>query len=303
MFSKKSRNISLIISICLMFLFMFSMSIQAEETDKETDKKIKALKEKIKEKGYSFKIGRTRVSHIPLKKLCGLKKIKDWEKKGKFDKGIRAKKEALPSSFDWRTSGKVTPVKDQGSCGSCWDFATLGSYEGAVAVFLNKLVDLSEQYLLDCNSHGYSCDGGWWVFDDLTNGIPLESCYPYKASVESCKQTCPKNYPLSEWYYVGKTAGVPRINDIKGAIYDHGPVAVAVHVNSYFQHYTGGIFDACTSGSVNHGVVLVGWNDNGKYWILKNSWGTGWGENGYMKIKYRCCKIGYAAAYGVPQIP
>lgn len=300
MLAKKLRFKGVVASLCLISLFMVGMAFQSEETDKETDKKIKILKGEIKKKGYSFKVGRTQVSHIPLKKLCGLKKLKDWDKKGKFEKAIRAKKEALPSSFDWRTSGKVTPVKDQGACGSCWAFATAGSYEGAVAVFQGDLADLSEQYLLDCNSHGYSCDGGWWVFDDLTKGIPLESCYPYKARKETCQQACPKYYPLSEWYYVGRAAGVPSTNALKSAIYDHGPVAVAVHVNSYFHHYTGGIFDACSSGNVNHGVVLVGWNDNGKYWILKNSWGNGWGENGYMKIKYRCCKIGYAAAYGVP---
>jgi C1A family cysteine protease len=297
MITKMSGKKSLFINICLISLFMFAVSMQADKTEDE----IKKLQNVIKEKGYSFTVGRTGVSHIPLEKLCGLKEPKDWRKKGKFDEGKRLRKVTLPSSFDWRSRGYVTSVKNQGGCGSCWAFATIGSYEGAIAVQFGSTNNLSEQYLLDCNTKGYSCSGGWWDFDDMRNGTPKLSCYPYTAVKAACKQTCPKFYPVSTWYYVGSSHGVPNVDDIKNAIYDHGPVAVAVYVDSHFQHYTGGIFDACTPGTVNHGVVLTGWDDAGGYWILKNSWGTGWGENGYMRIRYNCSSVGYASAYAVPK--
>ena len=300
---KKFNKRNILIFLVLIFIFVFVKSIQPQEVKE----KIQMMQMEIEQKGYLFTVGMTSVSKIPLEKLCGLKEPVEWEKKGIYDKSMETisaemvtEKIALPQSFDWRTYGKVTGVRDQGNCGSCWDFATIGSYEGAIAVFLNRSVNLSEQYILDCNSHNYNCMGGWWVFDDLKNGVPLETCYPYTAVKGSCKQTCPKFYPLENWYYVGG-GGMPSIDAIKYAIYNYGPVAAAVYVNSYFHNYTGGIFNACTTGNVNHGVVLVGWNDIGGYWILKNSWGTNWGEMGYMRIKYECCKIGYAAAYGIPK--
>jgi C1A family cysteine protease len=299
MFTKIFRGKNFIIGISLIFLIMFIVPLQADKTDDE----IKMLQQAIKEKGYSFNVGRTSVSEIPLEQFCRLKEPKDWREKGKFDEGQRVKAVQLPSKFDWRTRGYVTSVKDQGDCGACWAFATIASYEGAIGVNFGSTTDLSEQYLLDCNTKYYKCGNGWLDFDDMMNGTPKLSCYPYTAVQAPCKTTCPKFYPVSEWYYVGSSSGVPSVDAIKSAIYNYGPVACAVYADSYFKNYTGGIFDACTTDTVNRCVTLVGWNDDGGYWFLKNSAGTGWGENGYMRIKYGCSNVGYAAAYARPALP
>lgn len=292
---RKFKNKGLIIVICVVVCLAFVLALQA---DKRADK-YKRANAKLKRLGYRFTVGETSVSNIPLEYLCGLKEPGNWRKRGKFD-GVTESTRALPSSFDWRDQNKVTSVKNQGSCGSCWAFGTMASYEGAIAVNGGPLENLSEQFLLDCNSHGYSCSGGWWVFDDMYNGVPKESCYPYVAYKQSCQSGCTKYYPMTAWYYVGSSSGVPSTSAIKQAIYDHGPVAAAVYATSALQNYTGGIFDYCQSGSVNHAIALVGWNDSSGYWIMKNSWGTGWGESGYMRISYGCNQIGYAAAYGIP---
>ena len=239
---------------------------------------------------------------MSLDQLCGLKVPENWQQMGKFedDYFVRETRETPPASWDWRDYGKVTGVRNQGSCGSCWAFGMLGSYEGILAIDGQGLQDLSEEFLVRCNTHNYGCNGGWWCYDDMYNGIPLESCYPYTATDGTCSYSCPLLFPVDDWYLVGSSSGVPPISDIKQAIYDHGPVAVAVYVNSAFQYYTGGVFNSCQSSSPNHAVVLVGWDDTNSCWIMKNSWGTGWGESGYMRIAYGCSNIGYAASYALP---
>ena len=114
--------------------------------------------------------------------------------------------------------------------------------------------------------------------------------------------TCPYDheYTINGWAYIGTSYGVPSTSAIKQAILTYGPVSAAVCVTSAFQGYTGGVFNACSPGTVNHAVVLVGWNDaqgTQGVWILRNSWGTDWGEDGYMYIEYGCSSIGYSACY------
>ncbi len=260
---------------------------------------IDEMRMEIERTGKTFEVGITSVSDKKIDELCGLKEPKDWRETGVFDGGYQ-QEATLPASYDLRALGKVSGIRNQGSCGSCWAFGTLASYEGAILFNGGANEDLSEQFLLDCNSQGYSCNGGWWVFNELTNGAPKESCYPYVAYKQNCQTGCTKYYPLSAWYYVGSSSGVPSVTDIKNAIYTYGVVGVAVYVDSYFQSYTSGVFNGSASGSVNHAVALVGWDDAGGYWIMKNSWGTGWGESGYMRIAYGSQQIGYAACYGIP---
>ena len=182
MIFKKFKNRKLIILLLLISIFTFGKYLQSQNVVQNVDEKIKLLQMEVQEKKYNFTVGKTSVSALPLDLICGLKEPVGWQQKAVFDKGLTVpKKLGLPLNFDWRTSGKVTPVKNQGSCGSCWDFGTIGSYEGVIACTFGELVDLSEQYILDCNSSNYSCQGGWWAFSDLANGVPLESCYPYTA--------------------------------------------------------------------------------------------------------------------------
>jgi hypothetical protein len=286
---------SFLLGVC--FVFIFSMVFVYGD-----DAEIQRLRAQGQKEGWTFTVGKTSVSDIPLENLCGLVIPKNWKKKGNFDGGAPEGLLALPSSFDWRDYGKVTSVKNQGSCGSCWDFATIGSYESAILVSGGPSENLSEQWLLDCNSQGYSCSGGWLDgFSNMYNGVPRESCYPYVAYKQSCKTSCTKYHPMDAWYYVGNSSSVPSTTDLKNAIYNQGGIAVAVYANSAMQNYTGGIFNSCASYSPNHAVMLVGWNDSGGYWIMKNSWGTGWGESGYMRIPYGCSNIGYSASYGIPE--
>jgi C1A family cysteine protease len=284
---------SVLLSFCLVFIFSMVL-LHGDENE------LQRLRAQGQEEGWTFTVGQTSVSDKPLSAITGLKIPKQWWKNAPFDgRGDQEGLEAVPSTFDWRNYGKVTSVKNQGSCGSCWAFGMLGSYEGALLVADQGSQNLSEQYLVRCNTYGYGCGGGWWCFDDMYNGIPKESCYPYTGSDGSCNHSCTKYFPVDSWYHVGSSGGVPSTSALKQAIYDQGPICVAVRVTSAFQNYSGGIFNSCSSGSVNHAVVLVGWGSN--YWIMKNSWGTGWGESGYMRITFGCSSIGYAACYAIPE--
>jgi len=217
----------------------------------------------------------------------------------------------LPSSFDWRTQGKVTSVKNQGACGSCWAFGTVGVMESAILRAGGPTTDLSEQYLINCNNDGYSCNGGWWAHDYHKNkyispqtqaGAVLESALPYKASNGSCSQAYSHPYRLTSWASIAGYS-VPSVDQIKNAIYNYGPVAVAVCVGNAFQAYSGGVFSTNECSKVNHAVVLTGWDDSTQSWIMKNSWGTSWGESGYMRIRWGISQIGYAASYVIYNLP
>ena len=204
----------------------------------------------------------------------------------------------LPTSFDWRTQGCVTSVKNQGANPDSWAFAVLGSYEAAILVDNGPKEDLSEQFLVDSFGGLYNYVGGNWGLNLMMNGTPRGDSYTAGGLADL--PGCFKGYPLSCWLYVDTATTVPTNDAIKQAIYYHGPVCAAVCVGTAFMNYTSGIFNRNETGTVNHGVVLVGWNDDLGCWILKNSWGTSWGESGYMRIAYGCSQVGYGAAYGIP---
>jgi len=221
-------------------------------------------------------------------------------------------KKALPASVDWRTKGVVTPVKDQGSCGSCWAFSVSGVLEGQHALATKKLVSLSEQNLVDCSKQqgNFGCGGGWpfdsyeYVIRD-SEGLDTEASYPY-AGVD---QTCAYN-PST----VGATATAFAIltpdNEagLQDAVANVGPISVCINANGNFMSYEGGVFDdsTCTSDfdSIDHCVLAVGYGTDsasGKdYWLVKNSWNTSWGDKGYIKMvrnKMNQCAISTLASY------
>ncbi|MFQ6102374.1 MAG: C1 family peptidase [Anaerolineae bacterium] len=224
--------------------------------------------------------------------------------------------QGLPSAYNWCDEhGGCTPIKDQGQCGSCWAFATVGPLEAHLQA-AGQMTDLSEQYLVSCNieSPKYGCDGGWFAHDYHLNEIPpnetqagavLESAFPYVASDVPCSGPYNHPYRIASWHYVGSWSGIPSVDAIKQAIYDHGPVAAAICAGNEFQDYDGGVFqtDETCDYTINHAIVLVGWNDSEQAWILRNSWGTGWGESGYMRIQYGVSQVGYAANYVIYNIP
>ena len=307
------------ISISLLFLIIsvlvFGQQLDETLAPQAVKIQLQKLTQEIEKKHYSFTVGYNTAHAYKLTELCGLRIPANWWASAK-DKSIKVMKPqmlkveslALPSTWDWREHNGVTEIRNQGSCGSCWAFGTIGSFESLLKIKQDTTVDLSEQYLVSCNEWDWGCNGGFWAHDMLVNpGAVLESEFPYTASDIPCGG--PYNHPfkLSGWSYVDGEDKIPTVDKLKEAIYNYGPVCAAVYVGDAFQSYTGGVFDKDESKSSgwfncsgpkqpNHGINLVGWDDSKGAWILKNSWGPGWGESGYMFIKYGISMVGYAAA-------
>jgi C1A family cysteine protease len=196
---------------------------------------------------------------------------------------------ALPASVDWRAKGAVTPIKNQGQCGSCWAFSTTGSLEGIYFISKGNLLSFSEQQLVDCSgSYGNEgCDGGWpfWALEYTeSQGIELESTYPYTA----VDGTCAYNSSAVQYNNAGY-GNVTKNNEVALATaLVNQPISVCVEADqSVFQLYTGGIITSASCGTqLDHAILAVGYSTQGKqeYWIVKNSWGTSWGLAGYVYI-------------------
>jgi len=204
-------------------------------------------------------------------------------------KNVRPKriKSNAPSAHDWRDHGVINAVKDQGHCGSCWAFGAVGSVEAAWARAGNGLEVLSEQELVDCGMG--DCDGGWVdrAYDTIINkeGLNSEMDYPYEARNGQCRFDDSKvKATISDYTRVYGNIMDPE--DIADSVYDNGPHAIYVYANSNFQRYSSGIFDdpLCSKSSYNHAIVNVGYDKSEQFWIVRNSWTTSWGEDGYMRI-------------------
>ena len=208
---------------------------------------------------------------------------------------------ALPAKFSWKDEGKTTPIRNQGSCGSCWAFSMSATMADVLEIFGDVIdADLSEQYLVSCQTEYYGCRGGWMEFRMfLENGNVWETDFPYKAKDLACPNNLSYHHKIKNWGYVAGSSSIPDPELLKRAIYTFGPVSVAVAAVGDFMNYSSGIYNGSASGGLNHAVNLVGWDDTASvpHWIMRNSWGSNWGENGWMKIAYGSRKIGYAATF------
>jgi len=194
---------------------------------------------------------------------------------------------ALPDSVDWRNKGAVTPVKDQGQCGSCWTFSTTGVLEGFNFVNNGKLLSFSEQQIVDCASAaGYGCQGGWpylAVQYAGQNGLELESDYPYTAQDGTCVFDASKVTKVNSGY----TFVTPKSTDQLKAALVNFPVSVLIEADQdTFQFYSSGVIKASCGANLDHAVLAVGYEKVGllEAFIVKNSWGTSWGSSGYVYI-------------------
>ena len=208
---------------------------------------------------------------------------------------------AAPDAWDWRDSGCVPKVKDQGSCGSCWAFATIDNLEALYCLYKKKVLPFSVQMLVDCDTYDSGCNGGLmeysytWLKEN--GGIMTDADYPYKGYKGTC-QSDPSKYvdmTISGYKKLGSSTSTwsPVDEDeMKEFLYEVGPLAIALNANP-LQTYTGGVLDKtssqCPVSGINHAVLLVGYGhddaSNKDYWLVKNSWGQSWGEDGYFRIK------------------
>jgi cathepsin L len=225
-------------------------------------------------------------------------------------------------AFNWVNRKMVTSVKYQGLCGVCWAFTSAAVMESNFLIRKNWNLDISEQHMLDCcetsqpvyrggqvvyvKRKAGNCQGGWYgpVFDFYKNqSAALETQLPYQYRESSCVASRTSQYKIVAWGYVKSDAGIPEVKAMKEALCKYGPIAACVKVTPALQAYKSGIFDefANCNGEkdINHAITIVGWDDEKESYLVKNSWGPEWGEDGYVWIKYGCNNIGFGAAWVV----
>ncbi|KAM3720267.1 Cathepsin [Dirofilaria immitis] len=237
--------------------------------------------------------------------------------RNKFQNISRIKlKGPLPDKIDWRDSGAVTAIKDQGNCGSCWAFSAVGALEGQHFLQTGKLINFSEQNLIDCSSNdnydNYGCLGGFileafrYVVDN--DGINTEESYPYDGYENSCRFSTGN---IGTSAYGARSLPVGDELQLQAAIAMIGPISVAINAST-MKFYQKGIISThkCSTG-LNHAVLAIGYGTelvklgNGTkklfdYWLIKNSWGNEWGINGYLKLarnQNNMCGIGLYSCY------
>ncbi len=283
----------------------------------EVNKKLSRMKDIIKKKGYKFRVKATSVFNKTIKEITGAFDVEPDPSSAVYMKNDKApsslpesiRRSADMRSFNWRDINMMTPVKNQEQCGSCWAFSGMGVYESVYKIMHGKELDLSEQYAVDCiegvTAQGRkadcgSCNGGNVPFlfrSMITNGTAPEKTRPYLAKNSLCsRKNADMPYRIKQYGYI--TSGPPSVKQIKEALCKYGPVFSSMKVSDtrLFMSYAGGIYNEKVRVSgprdTNHAIIIAGWDDSKKAWLVRNSWGSDWGENGYVWIEYGCSNIG-----------
>jgi cathepsin B len=215
---------------------------------------------------------------------------------------------AIPASFDARSQWgtKVHSIRDQGNCGSCWAFGASEALSDRFAIKGTDVI-LSPQHMVSCDRQNYGCNGGYlnkaWSFMQTT-GVVNEACYPYTSGTTgvdgACKSACTNGAAFTRYHASGYST-TAIVSTTQNEIMTNGPVEAAFTVYQDFMNYKSGVYKH-TSGSQlgGHAIKALGWGtENGvDYWIMANSWSTGWGENGFFKIKRGDCGINNQMTFG-----
>lgn len=210
--------------------------------------------------------------------------VSDYSKKTQ-DTGVKSNGE-VPSHYDWTTKGVATKAKDQGSCGSCWAFSTIGNLEALHHIRDGDYKGISEQELVDCDKVDEGCNGGLmenalqYAIDG--NGIMKSEHYPYKARRGTCQTTEKVKYAQVARYHKFEQVSEDQLTEL---IATHGPMSIAINADP-LQWYSGGVINddasECDPDALDHAVLVVGYTPD--YWIVRNSWGANWGEHGFFRL-------------------
>jgi C1A family cysteine protease len=288
---KRDRMSTVLLSVMISFLMVFTTASMVF-ADKLDD-----VKAAIEKKGAKWKAGETSISRLSdAEKKLRLGLVKQAPTGQEKVLSLGEPLTGLPTGLDWRSNSAnyVTDVRDQGNCGSCWAFAATAALESYILI--NKPLpsgedNRSEQVLVSCSRAG-SCSGGYiskastYIRD---YGLPEETCFPYTATNNKCLNACVDYQSVTEkiysWSYVG-TTGV-SLEAIKNALYTYGPLVTTMDVYDDFFYYQGGVYEYSYGPyQGGHAILIVGYDDPGGYFIVKNSWGIDWGEGGFFKIAY-----------------
>jgi C1A family cysteine protease len=270
----------------------------------QSDATLEEIRARIEAEGLGWVADQTDVSRLSLedrKKLLGLVVPADYEARlAKIrGKGPAYSPLGLPSRFDWTDSAGVSPVRSQ-QCGDCWAQCAVAAVESKMRIFDDDNTRLSVQQAIDCNFGGSSCNGGWMtdVYDLYRAvGAVTQTCYPYRGGADGLcdEDTCDLVLNIDTYEFIDTT-----VASIKTHLLTNGPIAVGMTVFNDFNYYHSGCYEHAGNGAINHGVLIVGWDDSqcgGEgAWHVKNSWGTGWGQGGYIWMKYGTADVGYGAA-------
>ena len=286
----------------------FGQSLSGREEDLQ--RKLQEIQQAINEKGVNWSAERTDIFELPLetqRQMCGSNDTITEQRISDTEDIMGCAWH--PETFDWRNkdgNNWMTPVRNQGACGSCVAFGTIGTLEGQLNIYHNDPrldMDLSEQHIFSCG--GGTCDQGWWpdaAFRYLLDtGVPDEECFPYTSGQigldQPCRNTCPdwraRVVKISCWGYVGGDAEVKTPAEIKEQLLK-GPIATTMMVYEDFSAYSGGIYEHVYGEQLGgHCVAFVGWDDTTTppCWIVRNSWGM-WGEGGYFRIRMGSNEVG-----------
>ncbi|MBS0617219.1 MAG: hypothetical protein JSR44_03475 [Spirochaetes bacterium] len=288
---------------------------EGEQKLQKLREEINGMNDEIKRRGLAFQVDITEQMKEKIANITGLRPPKPPKPNPKPepepapappppvpDQDLRSKCDPSADAFDWRAYGVVPAVRDQKSCGDCYMFSAMASYETAMKIQNRPDVDMAEQYFLNCTRE-FGCEGGWYgtVWDKMKkmNG-DIEDNYPYQAKKGMCKNITPDgNYKVIKNGWVSQGVGSPQA--IKNALCKYGMLSTAVNATRMFTAYKSGVFnEGANAGGVNHAVNIVGWDNSKRAWLIRNSWSPNWGENGYMWIEWGSNLIGYGTMWVEP---